>query len=489
MKAYSMQLTEIIALLSVVDSNVDEIANIEISQLHIDSRKALPGSVFFAYPGIELDGRNYIQSAQDAGASAIIYETGFDLPPSISIPAFSVANVQSFIGDIAHHFYQRPSLELQVFGITGTNGKTTCCYLLTQALEMLELEAAMVGTIGVGKLSDLTDSGHTTPDSISVHKLLATFRDQGITQVCMEVSSHALDQGRVNGVQFFCTLFTNLSHDHLDYHGDMDSYAASKRRLFTDFHSELVISNANDAMGIGLIDIANADFIVRYGAGGDVLADDVELTSKGINLVIEGNGVEFELSTPLIGKVNLPNIELLVATLLALSASVNDIQSIVSTLKPAPGRMELLGVNNKASVVVDYAHTPDALEKALLSIKEHCQGKLWCVFGCGGDRDQAKREVMGRIAGEVADHVVITNDNPRSENPNDIAQAIAAGVESDARIVLDRAEAINLSISQATVNDWVLIAGKGHETTQTVLDQVLPFSDQQQAMTALEASA
>jgi len=317
--AYSMKLKDVIALLNIIDSNVDDVADTEISALVIDSRQALTGSVFFAYPGVAQDGRNYIEAAQNAGASAVVYEAGFDLPSTITIPAFAVQSVQSVVGNVANQFYQEPSSELQVFGVTGTNGKTTCCYLLTQALEMLELQAAMIGTIGVGKLSSLDSSGHTTPDPITLHKQLAEFRDQGITQVCMEVSSHALDQGRVNGVQFFCTLFTNLSHDHLDYHGDMDSYAASKRRLFTDFHSELVISNANDAMGIGLIDIANADFIVRYGAGGDVLADDVELTSKGINLVIEGNGVEFELSTPLIGKVNLPNIELLVATLLALS--------------------------------------------------------------------------------------------------------------------------------------------------------------------------
>jgi len=414
--------------------------------------EALSGSVFFAYPGVAQDGRDYIEAAQGVGVSAVVYEAGFELPASITVPAFAVVDVQSLVGDVAHHFYQQPSSELQVFGVTGTNGKTTCCYLLTQALEMLELQAAMIGTIGVGKLSALDNSGHTTPDPITLHKLLAEFRDQGVTQVCMEVSSHALDQGRVNGVQFFCTLFTNLSHDHLDYHGDMDSYAASKRRLFTDFHSELVISNAGDAMGIGLIDIANADFIVRYGAGGDVLADDVELTSDGINLVIEGNGVEFELSTPLVGKVN-------------------------------------LRANNKASVVVDYAHTPDALEKALLSVKEHCDGELWCVFGCGGDRDQAKRELMGKVASKAADHVVITNDNPRSENPDHIAQAIAQGVSGDARIVLDRAEAIRTSIAQASENDWVLVAGKGHETTQTILDQVLPFSDRQHVMTALEVSA
>ena len=474
---YSMNLKDILALVSVLDSNVDDVADVSVTDLVLDSRKAGNGSLFFAYPGVAQDGRDYLEAAQASGAAVIIYEAGIELAPSITVPAFAVADVQSHVGRIANEFYGQPSSEMQVFGVTGTNGKTSCCYLLTQALEMHGLKAAMIGTIGVGTLSSLDASGHTTPDPITLHKLLADFRDQEITQVCMEVSSHALDQGRVNGVQFFCTLFTNLSHDHLDYHGDMGSYAASKRRLFTEFHSELVITNANDNMGIGLIDIANADFIVRYGVGGDVLADDVELTADGISLVIEGNGVEFELSTPLVGKVNVPNIELVVATLLALSSSVEDIQTIASQLKPAPGRMELLTADDKATIVVDFAHTPDALDKALESVKEHCRGKLWCIFGCGGDRDQDKRPLMGQVAAKAADYVVITNDNPRSESPESIAKAIKAGAADDAEIILDRAQAIKSCIEKASADDWIVVAGKGHETTQTICGDVFDFSD------------
>ena len=274
-------------------------------------------------------------------------------------------------------------------------------------------------------------------------------------------------------------MFTNLSHDHLDYHHDMAQYAAAKRQLFTAFHSELVITNANDEMGAGLIDVANAEFIVSYGRGGDVYADEVDLTDSGMRLYIEGNGIDFELSTSLIGSINVANIEMLVATLLALSTSIEEIQTILAQLKPAPGRMELFTAPNKPQVVVDYAHTPDALEKALLSVKAHCDGQLWCVFGCGGDRDKEKRSLMGRAANEYADKIVVTNDNPRSESPKKIAQEIVSGVAKDVQIELDRKAAILSSINSASSNDWVLIAGKGHETTQQIGKHFSAFSDRE----------
>ena len=264
--SYSLALNELLLALGVASED-----DRRVTSLSIDSRKISPGALFFAYPGSSVDGRDCIAMAEQAGAIAILYEAdNFELPDSITVPAFAVQGLQAMVGYVANQFYNQPSQEMQVFGVTGTNGKTTCCYLLTQALGMLGLQAAMVGTIGAGKLDDLSSASQTTPDPITVHELLASFRDQGITQVCMEVSSHALDQGRVNGVQFFCCLFTNLSHDHLDYHGDMGSYAAAKRRLFTDFSSELAIINANDATGAGLVDIADAEFVVTYGLGGDV---------------------------------------------------------------------------------------------------------------------------------------------------------------------------------------------------------------------------
>jgi len=483
--SYELKLTDLLAAIGVeCDSDL------VVSSLSIDSRTVEPGALFIAYPGHTADGRDFIDQAQQAGACALLFEPdGVELPADTSILAFPVSDLQQKVGLLAHQFYGYPSDEMQVFGVTGTNGKTTCCFLLTQALSELGLQAAMIGTIGAGKLGLLDPAGHTTPDPISVHKRLADFRDLGITQVCMEVSSHALDQGRVNGVEFFCALFTNLTHDHLDYHGDMSSYAAAKSRLFTEFAPELVITNAADDVGQSLVDIANADFIVRYGESGDVYADDVVLSERGISLVIEGNGVEFELATPLVGQINVPNIELLVATLLGLSTPVEQIQTIVAKLQPAPGRMELMSAEGKPSVVVDYAHTPDALEKALISVRQHCTGNLVCVFGCGGDRDAAKRPLMGAVAERHADVLVVTNDNPRSEDGTDIAADIQSGIDGSSHVILDRAEAIVWAITNAAESDWVLVAGKGHETTQQIGEETHPFSDREQVSNAMAVAA
>ena len=492
---YQMPLSDLLRLLS-----IEYEGNVLIDALTIDSRQVQPGTLFFAYPGSIADGRDYVEAAQQAGAAAIVYEESLDpaddqadaqyqLPASITIPAFSIKQVQATVGYVAHEFFGRATTKLQIFGVTGTNGKTTCCYLLLQALTQMGMQAAMIGTIGNGVLGAMDEASHTTPDPISLHKLLADFQAQGVTQVCMEVSSHALDQGRVNGVEFFCTLFTNLSHDHLDYHGSMEAYAASKKRLFTEFHSQLVISNADDEFGSTLLELANAEFVVGFGTAGDVKADDIELHERGISMFIEGSGVEFSIKTPLVGKVNIPNITLLVATLLALSLPVEQIQNILAELQAAPGRMELYTAGGQPKVVVDYAHTPDALEKALLSIKEHCHGELWCVFGCGGDRDQAKRPVMGSAAEQFADHVIVTNDNPRSEQPQTIANHVMSGIDSEVNVILDRASAIRAAIKQAEQADWVLVAGKGHESTQETNGMVRPFSDREQVLQALGLGA
>lgn len=481
---YSLKLADLLSVFAIENDS-----NQEVLGLALDSRKVKPGYVFFACQGSEVDGRHYIEAAISAGAVAVVYEAdGADVSSNLAVPNYAVFGLNSMVGFAASAFYKEPSRDLQVFGVTGTNGKTTCCYLLVQALKAMGMQAGMIGTIGVGDVEELVQSGLTTPDPISLQKSLAEMRDQNFTQVAIEVSSHALDQGRVNGIDFFCTLFTNLSHDHLDYHGSMEAYWQAKQRLFTDFQSELVIANASDQYGSRIIDVANSEFIVQYGAGGEVVADDVELKRSGIALTIEGNGVEFEVQTPLIGKINVPNIEMLVATLLALSTPIEEIQSILASLKPAPGRMELYGAADSPSVVVDYAHTPDALEKALESLRSHCLGQLWCVFGCGGDRDRAKRPVMGAAASKLADCLIITNDNPRGESPEDIAKEIMQGVatQSQCQTILDRASAIEFAIKNAKPEDLILIAGKGHESTQTIGEQVLTFSDRDFVESVLE---
>lgn len=474
---YDIALKDLLSVFAVDSPSIER-----VTKITLDSREVCPGTVFFACKGHASDGRNFMLEAQQAGALAIVYEAvDAKSIDSLKVPHYAITGLGEMVGHAANLFYKEPSQELQVFGVTGTNGKTTCCYLLMQALAALGMNVAMIGTLGIGTLEKLSDSGMTTPDPISVHKALAEFRDEGVTQVCMEVSSHALDQGRVNGVQFFCSLFTNLSRDHLDYHGDMAQYGLAKQRLFTDFHSELVITNAADKLGGRLVDVANSDFVVQYGNGGDVFADDVRLEASGIHLVVEGSGVEFEIQTPLIGKVNIPNIEMLVSTLLALSTDITDIQRVLSDISPAPGRMELYANPSSPSVVVDYAHTPDALEKALLSIVEHCRGRVWCVFGCGGDRDSGKRSLMGALAEKYSDHAIITNDNPRTERPEDIAEDIASGMtESNFDVILDRGDAIHFAISSAEKEDWVLVAGKGHETTQALGSNTVLFSDRQQ---------
>ena len=473
-------------------------ADVQISNISIDSRTISSGDLFIAYAGSSQDGRNYILQAQQQGAVAILYESDdYDLPDEVTIPAIAVDGLQHKAGIIADCFFGSPSQSMQVLGITGTNGKTTCCYLLAQALNSLGLRVAMIGTIGVGEINsendinDLQTASHTTPDAISVHRLLSELQKQGVTHICMEVSSHALDQGRVVGVKFFACLFTNLSHDHLDYHGDLQQYADAKKRLFTEFESELVITNADDDLGGQLIDIANSEFIASYGDSGDVTAEEVQLDASGIKLVIVGSGLDFDLQTPLLGMVNVPNVLLVVAALLSLSVDIEQIQNAFKSIKAAPGRMEAFSGANRPAAVVDYAHTPDALERALLSVKKHCSGKLWCVFGCGGDRDKEKRPLMGTIAQQLADQIVITDDNPRSESPEQIVGDILSDIEMDNHIhvIHDRAIAIEWALDKAQTQDWVLIAGKGHEQTQHYADKTIEFSDRHWVRSCMEVAA
>lgn len=478
--SYVKPLSDLLQLVN-VQSNADLI----IEDICIDSRKVTPGSLFLAYPGVANDGRDFIRAALENGAVAVVYESlGYDDLSGLSIPAFGVPGLQRKIGLLASAFFDHPSESLQVFGVTGTNGKTTCAYLLAQAFELMGMKSAFIGTIGIGPVSDIKPATHTTPDPISLQRTLAEMVEQEITQVCMEVSSHALHQSRVAGLNFYCVLFTNLTQDHLDYHSSMDDYGAAKAKLFTEFESTLAVINADDDFGKSLINRSVAEFIVSYGEiSGDLYPEDVVLSTDGIEFALQGDGIDFELLSPMVGKVNVPNLLLVSATLLALSTPVEQVQSVFKQLKAAPGRMELFTAADMPQLVVDYAHTPDALSKALDSVRHHCEGDLWCVFGCGGDRDRAKRAVMGQAAEAAAQRVIITNDNPRSEDPQAIADEILAGfAKPDSALVeLNRAAAIKMAFEKAQPNDWILVAGKGHETTQTVGDRVLEFSDRDYA--------
>ena len=475
-----------------------------LNDITADSRQVEENSLFIAVSGLSVDGRDYIENAINAGASAVLYDAInlSDVQQASlvgikstfpAIPMIAVENLNAKVGYIASEFFSNPSQSLSVLGLTGTNGKTSCAYLLAQSLQLLGFNSAFIGTIGWGNVKQLQLSTHTTPDAITLQRQLAVLVDEGYTHVCMEVSSHALEQDRVNGVQFYGAMFTNLSHEHLDFHKTMENYAAAKRRLFTQFDLKFAVTNSDDDLGNELIETSNAEFIASYGKSGDVVCEDLVASHTGITMTIESESLDFEIETALVGLVNVPNILLVTTTLLVLGVEVSNIQKVMKQLQAAPGRMEMFASKDLTLeapiVVVDYAHTPDALKRAILSCREHCAGELWVVFGCGGDRDHEKRPKMGAIAQQCADHVVLTSDNSRSEKHEDIFAAIQEGMKSSVTQIEDRAVAIEWTIKQANTNDLVLVAGKGHETTQTHNGVVKLFSDRAWVEQCLQVAA
>jgi UDP-N-acetylmuramoyl-L-alanyl-D-glutamate--2,6-diaminopimelate ligase len=486
------------------------------------------GDLFLALPGMMADGRDYIGDAVASGAGAIAYETddGYRLPGA-PVPAFAVSGLRHKIGVIADRFYGAPSRRLVVVGVTGTNGKTTCTQLLAQALDHMESRAsalgsppspsgrgnegegkpplplspapspargegsepwraqgarrcAIIGTLGGGFPGALNASVHTTPDAVTVQRLLAEFLEQGAAHAAMEVSSHALEQGRVNGVRFHVAVFTNLTRDHLDYHGDMTAYGLAKAKLFAHQGLKYAVINHDDDFGRRLLaDVGVPVTCLSYGIeGGDVRACEVRPSPEGLWLRIQTPHGETELRSPLIGHFNVYNLLAVLATLLALGVELNDAVARLGRAQAPAGRAERFGgAKGLPLVVVDYAHTPDALEKILMALREHTRGKLCCVFGCGGDRDRGKRPVMGGIAERLADVVLLTDDNPRHESGDAIIADIVGGMRAAPRIIRDRRNAIATAIQGATEGDIVLIAGKGHEDYQQVGDERRPYSD------------
>lgn len=469
----------------------------QITDITTDSREVKTGALFCALKGLRSDGRNYIDTAVKQGAAAVIYEANeLSLEQQktldeLSIPIIAISGLHEYIGYLAAAFFDFPSQSLRVFGITGTNGKTSCAYILTQCLEGLGYKVGFLGTIGYGELSSLKFATHTTFDAITLQRHLAEMKAQGISHVCMEVSSHALDQFRVEGTEFYGVMLTNVSHDHLDYHKTMDNYAAAKRRLFTDFYSKFAVLNADDNYAAAWMENVQAEYIVSFGQYGDVMAEDIVASTQGLQFDVETDSVDFNITTSLIGLVNVPNVLLVASALLVLGVEVSDIQNQLQNLQAAPGRMELFAVEGKPTFVVDFAHTPDALERALESLREHCKGALWCVFGCGGDRDVDKRPMMGVIAEKFADNVVVTSDNPRTENPEKIIADITSDINnvSALTIIESREQAIQWVLNQAQATDWILVAGKGHEDYQIVGNKKLPYSDRLWVAECLEVAA
>ena len=478
-----------------------------------DSRQMMSGDIFFAYSvghGNALrDGRQFIHAALEAGASAVVFDpVGMDNQWIDHPQCFAVDNLAAKAGELCAQWYGCPSKELKIIGVTGTNGKTSITQWLSQALDATNHRTAVLGTLGTGFPGSLVQTGYTTPDAPKLQTQLAELRNSGARQVAMEVSSHALDQERIAGTEFNCAVFTNLTQDHLDYHGSMAEYAEAKAKLFHQAGLEHVVINLDDAFGRELA----MNLLVKEGLKvwayalsqstfkgfekfGDrlqtIYAKDVLLSGAGYKSSFIWGGVgSVELHIPLLGEFNISNALAVWTVLLTQGVSQEEAAKKVSQLQPVLGRMELirLGKYQKTDgllAVVDYAHTPDALEKtlhALRPIAEQRGGKIWCVFGCGGDRDAGKRSLMGAVAEQNADHILITSDNPRSEDPQVIMQMIRNGMKADAQniqMIADRAAAIMAAIRHADACDIVLVAGKGHETTQEINGKKFDFSDQE----------
>jgi UDP-N-acetylmuramoyl-L-alanyl-D-glutamate--2,6-diaminopimelate ligase len=477
-----------------------EYSELPVKGVELDSRKIRPGEVFIALPGERADGREYIGAAIQAGAVAVLVEDRGEedtarLQHQFPAAIVPVKNLREKAGDIAACFWGNPSLSQQVVAVTGTNGKTTCAHLVARLYQRLGCESGVIGTLGWGKPDSLRELLNTTPDAVACHQMLAELLDQGVSNVAMEVSSHGIAQHRVSGIYFDTAVFTNLSRDHLDYHQDMASYEAAKFALF--WHPELRrrVINLDDESGRKLIRKLQADgkSCVTYsisGVAADVSVSDCSFDANGVSALVKtpwGNG---RLESRLLGEFNLANLLAAIAVLGAQGISVEKILPVVPALQPVRGRMEIVSSGTGPLTVVDYAHTPDALENALQAVRRHCKGKLWCVFGCGGDRDKGKRALMGKVASDFADEVLVTSDNPRSEEPAAIIADILAGAGEDHVVAVeDRKGAIERAIAQAGSEDCVLIAGKGHEQYQRVGDQSLPFDDAAQARLALNKRA
>lgn len=454
-------------------------SDFEVTGIEQDSRRVKAGDLFLAYPGTTSDGRQFIEAALDQGAAAVLYasEDGMFVTRE---RCFGLPHLSQLRGEIANRFYGNPSKVMSVIGVTGTNGKTTIAYLLTQAYTRLNQPAIYMGTLGVGPVDDITPIGLTTPDPVSLQSFFATAFKAGRKVACMEVSSHALAQGRVNGIYFKGAIFTNLTHDHLDYHETMEAYAEAKACLFSRTELAYVVINDDDPYAPLMKEhVSSTVKIYTYGLseGRDVYATDITLDRHGSQFKLHSLWGVYEVRMKLIGAFNVYNALAVLTALGAAGFPMDKAVALMQSLNASPGRMEM--VHEHPCVIVDYAHTPDALENALKTLKALKGEKLHVVFGCGGDRDKTKRPLMGEIASRYADHVIITSDNPRTEDPLVIINDIQDGVPFSSLVTEpDRKKAISLALKNASPNDIVLIAGKGHEDYQQIGKERHFFSDQ-----------
>ncbi|MCB6183492.1 UDP-N-acetylmuramoyl-L-alanyl-D-glutamate--2,6-diaminopimelate ligase [Leeia sp. TBRC 13508] len=464
----------------------------DVTSLTIDSREVIDGSAFFALPGEHGDGRDYIAAAIDAGATLIVWECdGFTWNPAWSVKNLPVKDLRQQIGALAASFYGKPAEKMRCIGVTGTNGKTSCTHWLMQAFDLVGKRTAVVGTVGNGFAGNLTEATHTTPMPIALQQLFSRFADAEADIVAMEVSSHALEQGRANAVPFKTALFTNLTRDHLDYHGDMQAYAAAKSKLFAWQGLETAVLNADDPFSGELSNIAekNGSKVITYGLSvGDIHCTSIDMSIQGLNLAVATPQGGLEVNSRLIGEFNISNLLGVLGVLLAEGFSLPEAKKALEGIESVAGRMQRVGGGDQPLVVVDYAHTPDALEKALGTLKVVLpeSGKLISVFGCGGDRDAGKRAVMGGISTRLADFTIITSDNPRTEAVDAILAEVQSGAEQGKyEVIADRKNAIRRAIATAKAGDIILVAGKGHEDYQIIGKTKYHFDDVEEATLAL----
>ena len=459
-----------------------------IERLTADSRRCAPGTAFFAYPGEKADGRHFISDALSRGAAAVLWEAdGFEWRNEWRVPNLSVPGLKQRAGVLASDFHGRPSEHLWMCGVTGTNGKTSCSQWIAAALDRHGVHAGVIGTLGSGFPGAMREAGNTTPDALDLQATLRELRSGGARAVAMEVSSHGLVQGRVNGVRFSCALFTNLSHDHLDYHRTMQAYGEAKAQLFLMEGLQSAVLNLDDPFG--------QELARRLAGRVRTIGYSLQPIARGLvdggisvsaDMRIESSWGTDRFASRQVGRFNVSNILGVVGVLIAHGLPLREALALVADLPDVPGRMEVVG--DRPLVVVDYAHTPDALEKVLATLRPVAtqrSGKLVVVFGAGGDRDPAKRPVMGVAASRGADRVFITSDNPRSEDPEAIIEAVARGASGTPRLEADRKRAIEAAVLEAASEDVVLIAGKGHESYQEIRGNRQPFSDQAVARVAL----
>ncbi len=469
-----------------------------VTGLVLDSRQVKAGAIFVALQGHHQDGWDYVEQAIALGAVLILTNSP-QWQSQANIPVIFDASLADTLPELAAAYYHYPSESLGIIGVTGTNGKTSVAQFTAQLLELTGNPCGYIGTNGYGRLSDLKQIGNTTPDTLELHRILADMVADGMTFCAIEVSSHGLVQGRLKALTFRSTCFTNLSRDHLDYHKTLEAYAEAKYQLLQDFDSAAKIINRDDACG--------RDFLTRLSADKGVLGfsidgNDSAADLRATDIVFAKSGVSFEMATPwgetsvtvpLFGSFNVSNLLAASGLVLSLGISFKSVAAVLPQIKPVVGRMEFVPNATGRAVVVDYAHTPDALEKAIAAMRHHCQGALWVVFGCGGDRDKGKRPLMASIAEQLADHIVVTDDNPRTESSAAIMADIATGfsgeMASKITYLADRALAISYALVHAQASDAILVAGKGHEDYQVIGTQYQPFSDQLTITRCLEVTA